>query len=144
MPTTPLQNNRNSGFQVTAACAHLGNAGQILIQGRSDSVLLVASGADGDGAGSKETAGFLVSVQLSLHRPALAGEVRHLWRAQRGGWDYRASAVASRSLIGAAKRKSPSRPSQPERGCLHRGRIGVGLARGETPSSCLKRMKKAF
>jgi hypothetical protein len=28
---------------------------QILIQGRSDSVLLVAGGVDGDGAGSKES-----------------------------------------------------------------------------------------
>jgi hypothetical protein len=31
---------------------------QILIQGRSDSVLLIASGADGDGAGSKENGRF--------------------------------------------------------------------------------------
>jgi hypothetical protein len=31
---------------------------QILIQGRSDSVLLVASGADGDGAGNKENGRF--------------------------------------------------------------------------------------
>src|SRR3954468_20168172 len=27
MPTTPLQDNRNSGFQITASCAHLGNPG---------------------------------------------------------------------------------------------------------------------
>jgi hypothetical protein len=31
---------------------------QILIQGRSDSVLLVASGADADGAGSKKNGRF--------------------------------------------------------------------------------------
>ena len=30
MRTTPLKNNRNSGFQITASCAHLGNAGLVL------------------------------------------------------------------------------------------------------------------
>jgi len=29
MPTTPLKSNRNSGFQVTASCAHSGNTGLI-------------------------------------------------------------------------------------------------------------------
>src|SRR4051812_33489621 len=38
---------------------------QILIQGRSDSVLLIASGVDGMELVARKTAGFLVSVQLS-------------------------------------------------------------------------------
>src|SRR3954463_657314 len=38
---------------------------QILIQGRSDSVLLIASGVDGIEPVARKTAGFLVSVQLS-------------------------------------------------------------------------------
>ena len=40
MRTTPLKDNRNSGSQITASCAHLGNPGQDCID---DEVLCIAT-----------------------------------------------------------------------------------------------------
>src|SRR3954451_13652607 len=53
-------------------------------------------------------------------------------------------ASAARPKKKRPERKSPSPLVRPERGCLHRGQIGVSLAVRETPSRCLQGVKEAF